>query len=83
MAAYGVVHLTRTDPECAARYSAMSGPSVERHGGRFLARGGEIRVLEPAASFALDAYDWQKPRARSASLGALDSVDSQRVDETH
>jgi uncharacterized protein (DUF1330 family) len=46
MAAYVVVDVRSTDPERAARYRAMSGPSVERHGGRFLARGGAIRVLE-------------------------------------
>ena len=46
MAAYVVVDVERTDLERAARYSELSGPSVERHGGRFLARGGAIRVLE-------------------------------------
>jgi len=46
MAAYVVVDVRSTDRERAARYRAMSGPSVERHGGRFLARGGAIRVLE-------------------------------------
>ena len=48
MAAYVVVDVERTDLERAARYSELSGPSVERHGGRFLARGGAIRVLEGA-----------------------------------
>jgi uncharacterized protein (DUF1330 family) len=46
VAAYVVVDVERTDLERAARYSEMSGPSVERHGGRFLARGGAIHVLE-------------------------------------
>ena len=46
MAAYVVVDVDRTDLERAARYSELSGPSVERHGGRFLARGGPIDVLE-------------------------------------
>jgi uncharacterized protein (DUF1330 family) len=46
VAAYVVVDVERTDLERAARYSELSGPSVERHGGRFLARGGAIRVLE-------------------------------------
>jgi uncharacterized protein (DUF1330 family) len=41
-----VVDVQRTDLERAARYSEMSGPSVERHGGRFLARGGAMHVLE-------------------------------------
>jgi len=44
--AYVVVDVQRTDLERAARYSEMSGPSVERHGGRFLARGGAMHVLE-------------------------------------
>lgn len=46
MPAYVVVDVQRTDLERALRYSAASGPSVERHGGRFLARGGATRVLE-------------------------------------
>ncbi len=41
-----MVDVQRTDLERAARYSEMSGPSVERHGGRFLARGGAMHVLE-------------------------------------
>lgn len=46
MAAYVVVDIRQTDPERAARYRELSGPSVERHGGRFLARGGGLTVLE-------------------------------------
>ena len=46
VAAYVVVDIHRTDLERAARYSARSGPSVERHGGRFLARGGKTVTLE-------------------------------------
>jgi uncharacterized protein (DUF1330 family) len=46
MSAYVVVDVRSSDPERAARYREASGPSVERHGGRFLARGGSIRVLE-------------------------------------
>jgi uncharacterized protein (DUF1330 family) len=53
VAAYVVVDVERTDLERAARYSEMSGPSVERHGGKFLARGGAISVLEG---------DWQPDR---------------------
>ena len=46
MAAYVVVDVHRTDLERAGRYSEQSGPSVERHGGRFLARGGRTVTLE-------------------------------------
>jgi uncharacterized protein (DUF1330 family) len=84
MAAYVVVDVTRTDPERAARYSALSGPSVERHGGRFLARGGEMHVLEgdweperivviefPSADAAKAWYDSPDYReARSVREGA-------------
>lgn len=46
MAAYVLVDIRSTDPDRAARYRELSGPSVARHGGRFLARGGAITVLE-------------------------------------
>ena len=46
MPAYLVVDVRRTDRERAARYSALSGPNVEQHGGRYLARGGATLVLE-------------------------------------
>lgn len=45
MAAYVVVDATRTDLG-APPGSKLPGPSVERHGGRFLARGGATVVLE-------------------------------------
>ena len=53
MAAYVVVDATRTDVERATRYSEMVGPIVEAHGGRFLARGAPVDVLEG---------DWQPER---------------------
>ncbi len=46
MAAYAVIDVYVTDEETAARYRELSSPSVARHGGRFLARGGAIDVLE-------------------------------------
>ena len=46
MPAYVVVETLVTDAEKAAKYRPLSGASVERHGGRFLARGGAISVLE-------------------------------------
>jgi uncharacterized protein (DUF1330 family) len=50
MPAYVVVDVTHTDREKAARYGELSGRSVERHGGRFLVRGGATTVLEGAWS---------------------------------
>ena len=46
MPAYVVVDVRITDPERAARYAAVSPATVERYGGRYLARGGAISVLE-------------------------------------
>jgi uncharacterized protein (DUF1330 family) len=44
--AYAVIDVRATDAEKADRYRELSGPSVEKHGGRFLARGGALLVLE-------------------------------------
>jgi uncharacterized protein (DUF1330 family) len=41
-----VIDVRSTDPEKAAAYRELSGPSVDKHGGRFLVRGGELEVLE-------------------------------------
>ena len=46
MPAYLVVDVHRTDRERASRYSERSGPSVVRHGGRYLARGRATATLE-------------------------------------
>jgi uncharacterized protein (DUF1330 family) len=46
MSAYVVIDVHATDEAKAARYRELSGPSVERHGGRFLVRGGAFEVLE-------------------------------------
>ena len=46
VAAYVVVDLERTDLQRAAGDSEMSGPSAERRGARFLARGGPISILD-------------------------------------
>jgi uncharacterized protein (DUF1330 family) len=85
MSAYVLVDISQTDPERAARYRAMSGPSVERHGGRFLARGGAIRVIEgdwqperlviieftsaDAAQAWYDSEDYRQARAVRADVG--------------
>ena len=65
MAAYVVVDVERTDLERAARYSEMSGPSVERHGGRFLARGGALDVLEG---------DWEPERLVVIEFASMDAA---------
>jgi uncharacterized protein (DUF1330 family) len=51
--AYIVVETDIHDPEQYERYKAAAPPAVEAGGGRFIARGGELVVLEG---------DWQPKR---------------------
>jgi uncharacterized protein (DUF1330 family) len=53
MPAYVIVETDITDPERYERYKAAAGPAVAAAGGRYVARGGELAVLEG---------DWQPSR---------------------
>jgi uncharacterized protein (DUF1330 family) len=53
MSAYVIVEVDVTDPEQYARYGQSVPATLEAHGGRFLARGGETATLEG---------DWQPKR---------------------
>jgi len=64
--AFVVVDVSATDEDRAAQYRALSGPSVEKHGGRFVARGGALHVLEG---------DWEPARL---VVIEFDSVDAAR-----
>ncbi len=46
MAAYVMVHVDVHDADAYARYAALAGPAVEKHGGEFLARGGRAVQME-------------------------------------
>jgi uncharacterized protein (DUF1330 family) len=46
MAAYGIANVRITDPDRFPQYSAGVSHTVERYGGRYLARGGNAEVLE-------------------------------------
>lgn len=46
MPAYVVVSVDVHDPERYPDYIALAPPSIERHGGRYLARAGRTEVLE-------------------------------------
>jgi uncharacterized protein (DUF1330 family) len=46
MPAYVIADIDVKDPDAYARYRELSGPSVARHGGRFIVRGGEHETLE-------------------------------------
>jgi uncharacterized protein (DUF1330 family) len=53
MPAYVIVETDITDPERYERYKAAAGAAVAAAGGRYVARGGELAVLEG---------DWQPSR---------------------
>ena len=46
MAAYIISDLTPLDPEAIEIYRTRAAASIARHGGRYLARGGKIDILE-------------------------------------
>jgi len=46
MPAYWMTRVRVTDAEGYGKYAALAGPAIEKHGGRFLARGGATITLE-------------------------------------
>ena len=49
MSAYRCSRVHVSDPESYAKYAALAGPAIEKHGGVFLARGGKQVILEGGA----------------------------------
>jgi len=48
MAAYWMARVKVTDEDSYGEYAKRAGPAIEKHGGRFLARGGRFVTLEGA-----------------------------------
>ena len=46
MAAYVIANVRVTDPDRYPEYISRVSQTIERHGGRYLARGGKVEVLE-------------------------------------
>jgi len=46
MVAYWIGRVRVTDAEGYGKYAALAGPAIEKHGGKFLARGGRLVTLE-------------------------------------
>jgi uncharacterized protein (DUF1330 family) len=75
MPAYVLVDVDVTDPDRYDRYRPLAAASVERHGGRYLVRGGESEVLEgdrqPCRLVVLEFPDTDAARAwyHSADYG--------------
>jgi uncharacterized protein (DUF1330 family) len=46
MSAYVISEIERADPGLMPSYRALAGPSIEKFGGRYVARGGQIDAIE-------------------------------------
>lgn len=46
MAVYAVVQVDVKDADEYAKYAALAGPAVAKYDGEFLARGGDVEVME-------------------------------------
>lgn len=85
MAAYWIARVTVTDPDTYGKYAKLAGPAIEKHGGRFLARGGKHISLEgrdharnvvvefPSYVAALDCYN--SPEYKEALVFSSTSSD--------
>ena len=65
MPAYVIAEVDVSDPDQYALYQAAVPASLEAHGGRFLARGGETATLEG---------DWQPKRIVVLEFGDLEAA---------
>ena len=86
MPAYVIAAVNVTNPEAYAEYAKLAPPAIQQHGGRYLARGGKLEVLEGAWPYARtvvvefatleQARKWYQSveyqAARSKRLGAAD-----------
>ncbi len=88
MPAYLVARIRVTDPEKYRDYMALSPAAIEKHGGRFLARGGKVVTLEgapeerrvvivafPSLEAARTFYD--SPEYREARAARAEAADAQ------
>lgn len=65
MPAYVVVNTMIEDPDAYETYRGLAATAVESHGGRYLARGGDMAVLEG---------DWQPERMVIVEFDSLDAA---------
>jgi uncharacterized protein (DUF1330 family) len=49
MTAYWIARVDVTDPDRYGEYAKLAGPAIEKHGGRFLVRGGRVVTMEGTA----------------------------------
>lgn len=85
MPAYWMARVSVTDEESYGEYAKRAGPAIEKHGGRFLARGGRFVTLEGAeyprnvlvefASVEAAEACYKSPEYQEAAAFAKDAAD--------
>jgi len=79
MAAYIVSDLTVRDPVAIETYRSRAAASIAAHGGRYLARGGAIEVLEgdwaPRAIIVVEFPDREAARRWYSSLEYAEALE--------
>jgi uncharacterized protein (DUF1330 family) len=65
MVAYVIADIDVTDPEKYEVYKQLAPPAIAKHGGRYLARGGHMAVLEG---------DWKPGRVVVLEFPSLDQA---------
>ena len=90
MAAYVLLNIDVTNPERYAEYVKVAGATVERYGGRYLARGGTAKKLEGSlepkrlvvlefpslerANAWWDSPDYREPKAIRQRAAVSDTI---------
>ena len=67
MTAYVIFDITVNDPERYEEYKKMAPPAIEAYGGKYLARGGEMAILEG---------DWQPNRVVILEFESIEKAKS-------
>ena len=66
MAAYWIARSTVSDAESYGEYAKRAGPTIEAHGGKFLARGGTLKIFEGS----------DRPRAVLVEFPSLEAAEA-------
>ena len=65
MAVYVIANVRVTNPERYPEYTSRVSQTIERYGGRYLARGGKVEVLEG---------DWEPQRLVIVEFGSMERL---------
>ncbi len=80
MAVYAVVNIRVTDPDRYAKYREKAPATITRYGGKYLARGGAVEVLEgdwdPVGTHTLSEHILSEGGRTTCSLSGQGTIDT-------